>query len=172
MSKRISRSDDYLRSLSNICSGIGLAFFAAIPVIIFDYFRVGESFLLFPWRIHAVFCFGCLIAFVLFTLFSVVLLWVSYQKANGNHLISNFKNVIFDKYMKPKLLELEKRRFISYLENDDYEKNRIGIYAVDSLRDPNLKEQTQALILRLQNQPDPDNLCAIGKRALEVMCSN
>jgi len=171
MRKRISHSEDYLRYVSNICSKIGFAFFATIIAIIFDYLKTGESYLFFPWSIHAVCCIVCLRIFIFFTLLSVILLWFSYRDTNGELLNEVEHNSVFDKYLKPKLLESEKGRFISYLKEDDYSKNRIGVYAADSLRDPNFKEPTHALILRLQSRPDPDNLCTVGKRALEAMSS-
>jgi hypothetical protein len=65
--------------------------------------------------------------------------------------------------------KLEKDRFIEYLGSDDYQRNRIGIYAYDCLRYPGLKRPAERLLLRLAkrypNHDDPDHLIEIGKRA-------
>lgn len=75
----------------------------------------------------------------------------------------------FDKSIKPKLFEEEKKRIRECLESDNYEKNRVGIYAYDSLRDGSLKRYAERLLSKLsQKYPtgeDPYHLLQIGRIA-------
>lgn len=87
------------------------------------------------------------------------------QKAKTSHLAY----LIVVRVIPLSLLDLERIRLRQYLESDDYDKNRIGIYAYDSLRDPDLKEPAERLLSRLALEypahDDPDHLIKIGTRA-------
>ncbi len=93
----------------------------------------------------------------------------------GSKRVDNlmYRIASLDNFIKLNRLELETERFQEYCESDNYEKNRVAIYAYDSLRDPSLKKFAERLLskltLRFPSGNDPYHLLQIGKIASQAI---